>query len=685
MWGIPPPEAQKGVFRLNKKLSRLLQPAFPLYVAVLLFCAFAAFFLNQRPLAVAEAIAALVLLAYGVLRTPGRKKHLIRYLQTTTDALDVAIRNDAPIAKVVLDPESGEILWANGRFCQLIGVHEDLLSAPLQKFLPDLNLDFLRSETIKSCPELTVGSRRYHIYGNIVAPKSELYPDRLANLYFVDMTEFLTVKEEYARSRPVVSIILIDNYDELTNNMGDNDVSALNVAINNAVRSWAETANGLLRKVARNRYLFVFESQYLPGMIEAKFPLLDEMRKIFNNSGVAATVSLGIGKDGENYEECHNFAALSIEMALSRGGDQVVIKDRYNFNFYGARAKETGGRSKVKARVTAGSLSELIAHSSHIFIMGHANADMDSVGAAAGIQAICRKKGKKAHIIVDYKQNSAGDLLDLLSKVPEYKDSFLSGESALIMADAKSLLIVVDTNRPDQVQYQPLLHSMNRVVVIDHHRRAADYIEKVVLSLHEPAASSASELVSELLQYAVDPSDVLPAEAMALMAGIVLDTKHFSVRTSGRTFEAAAFLKRLGADTLDVKRLLQSDFSTTVSRYQVVQKARIYRNNIAISVLDSEVSRVIAAQAADELVNIANISTSFVLFPSGNRIMISARAIGDANVQVILEQLGGGGNPATAGAQIADADMNTVVDRLVAAIDRYYAEISAPNEGEESH
>lgn len=220
-------------------------------------------------------------------------------------------------------------------------------------------------------------------------------------------------------------------------------------------------------------------------------------------------------------------------MALSRGGDQAVIKDRYNFNFYGARAKESSSRTKVKARVMAGSLSELIAQSSHIFIMGHSNADLDSLGAAVGVQAICRKRGKKAHIIIDYQQNSVQAMLERISGLPEYKDCFLSGEGALILADAKSLLIVVDTNRPDQVQYRPLLNSMSRIVVIDHHRRAADYIEQVVLSLHEPSASSAAELVAELLQYAVDPGDVLPAEAMALLAGIVMDTKHFSVRTSG--------------------------------------------------------------------------------------------------------------------------------------------------------
>lgn len=239
---------------------------------------------------------------------------------------------------------------------------------------------------------------------------------------------------------------------------------------------------------------------------------------------------------------------------------------------------------------------------------------------------------------------------------------------------------MVDTNRPDQVQYRPLLNSMSRIVVIDHHRRAADYIEQVVLSLHEPSASSAAELVAELLQYAVDPGDVLPAEAMALLAGIVMDTKHFSVRTSGRTFEAAAFLRRLGADTLDVKKLMQNDFASTVARYQIIQKARIYRNEIAIAVLDAEVNRVIAAQAADELVNISNISSSFVLYPTKDKVLISARSIGDANVQVILERLGGGGNPATAGAQIPHTDMTTVVEQLIASIDRFYEEMSGSDD-----
>ncbi|MEA4965522.1 MAG: DHH family phosphoesterase [Oscillospiraceae bacterium] len=661
---------------MNNKLSRLLRPGLTISLLILVLSSAAALFLKQYYLALADAGGVIVLFVYAIANSRSRRRQIIRYIQTTTDALDAALRSESPVPKVLLNAASGEILWASEQFCQMLGQKEELLGAPLTRFLPELDLSFLKEAPVKTVPELSYGNRRYHVYGNIVTPKDGEFPEKLANLLLIEMTEYLTVKEEYAGSRPMVAIILVDNYDELTNNLTDNDVSTLNVAVNNAVTNWTAGMGGLLRKIERNRYLYVFESRALQGMIDAKFHLLDDVRRVVNGSGVAATISLGIGKDGASYEEAYSFAALSIEMALSRGGDQAVVKDRYNFSFYGGRGKESSNRTKVKARVMAGSLSELIAQSSHIFIMGHSSADLDSLGASAGIQAMCRKRGKKANIIVDYQQNSVQEMLDLLAARQEYRDCFLSGESALIMADAKSLLIVVDTNRPDQVQYRPLLGSMSRIAVIDHHRRAADYISPVVLNLHEPSASSASELVAELLQYAVDPRDVLPEEAMALLAGIVLDTKHFSVRTSGRTFESAAFLRRLGADPVEVKKLLQSDFVSTVARYQIVQKARIYRGKIAIAVLDQPVTRVIAAQAADELVNISNVSASFVLFPQGDRIIVSARSIGEENVQVILESLGGGGNPATAGAQIPGKDMTDVVDRLVQSINHFYEQMT---------
>jgi c-di-AMP phosphodiesterase-like protein len=298
---------------------------------------------------------------------------------------------------------------------------------------------------------------------------------------------------------------------------------------------------------------------------------------------------------------------------------------------------------------------------------------MDAVGAALGVCCLCRKQGKKAYIVIDQENNASEKLLEEVRTVPEYEGVLISGQDALLRCDRNSILIVVDTNRPDQVECEPLLEAIRQVSVIDHHRRAADYISPVVVNFHEPYASSASELVTELLQYAVEKADVLPIESKGLLAGIFLDTKSFNVRSGERTFEAAAFLKRLGADTIEVKKLLQSDFATTVARYKIIQSAVPYRDEIAIVAMDHPITRPLAAKAADELLNITGFQASFVLYPDEeNRVVISARSIGEANVQVILEKLGGGGNAATAGAQIKDATMAQVLERLKESIDAYY-------------
>ena len=416
----------------------------------------------------------------------------------------------------------------------------------------------------------------------------------------------------------------------------------------------------------------MFEKRDLERAVAEKFSLLESIHEITSPSGLPASVSIGLGVDGETFEEGYNFAALGIEMALSRGGDQAVIKDRFNFNFYGGSSKESDYRSKVRSRVTANSLMELIGQSGHVYIMGHKNADLDSVGGAMGIACLCRKKGKKASIVIDPEKNSCQKFLEEIRSVPEYRDVFVTGQEALLAADSHSILIVVDTNRPDQVECAPLLDAIHKVCVVDHHRRAADYINPVVVNLHEPFASSAAELVTELLMYSVEKDDVLPIEAKALLAGICLDTKFFNVRTGERTFEAAASLRRLGADTTDVKLLLQNDFQDTMAKYQIIKSSRLYRQEIAIAALNTGTTRVLAAQAADELLNISGISASFVLYPDENQVIISARSVGSANVQVILEPLGGGGNPATAGAQLQNTDVKDALDRLVESIDKFY-------------
>lgn len=657
----------------SQKLSRLIQPGMALYFCLLFAFAAVTFFFGDFYLALGEAAVGLLLLLYFKINAMRRRREISAYIQTATDTLETAAKGEMPFPMALVKLGTGEIVWSNDLFHTATGAKSaSLFTSRITDYCPTLNFDWLKAGQAESPYDVSLRDRTYRVMGNIVRTEHGAEHVLLATVYFIDITELSHVKQEYIRSRPIVGIILVDNYDDLTNNMPENGISNLNVAIHDRIATWTDGVGGLLRKIERNRYLFLFEAKDLPAMVEKKFSLLETMRQVKNPAGIPATVSIGIGKDGANYTESFSFATLGIEMALARGGDQAVIKDRYNFAFYGGHTVTADRRTKVKSRVVAGSLSELIRQSTRVFVMGHKNADLDSVGAAAGMVCICRKLGKRVRIVLDLQENAAGALIAQLQQQPEYEGAFVSGQEALLMADSKSLLIVVDTNRPDQVQSKPLLGSIIRVCVVDHHRRAADYIEKVVLNLHEPFASSASELVTELLQYTVEAGDILPVEAQALLSGIVLDTKNFGVRTGSRTFEAAAYLRKLGADPADIKKLLKSDLADTLSRYEIIKSAKIYRENIAVAALDYTVSRVLAAQAADELLSIQGVECSFVMFPMDTQIIISARSLGDINVQMILEPLGGGGNPAMAGAQISGKQMSAVITELVSSIDQYF-------------
>ena len=650
-----------------------MQPNLALFFVVMaLFCA-AAVALQEYILAVAEGCATLLLLGCYQWLSVRRRRALADYVQATSEMLQHTSDGEMPFPVALVKLNDNELVWYNRAFAELTHVRERMSAQSLSEVIPGLSADFLAAGKQEAAAELRFEGRRYRVSGTVMPDADPKSGVMLGMLYLLALTDLLLVRDEYIRSRPIVSIVLVDNYDELTNNMPDVSISALNAQLNSRISDWADSFGGMLRKLERNRFLLLFEAKDLARMADGKFSLLESVRSVTSPTGIPATVSIGIGKDGVDFREDYDFAALSIEMALSRGGDQAVIKDRYNFTFYGGRTKETERHTRVKSRVVAGSLSELIAQSSQVFIMGHRMADLDALGAAAGIRCLCRKRGKPAHIVIDLKNNMAGSLIAELRQNEDYEDVFISGQDALVEADPRSLLIVVDTNRPDQVESRELLESIPRVAVIDHHRRAADYIEQVVLNLHEPFASSASELVAELLQYAVDQKDITPLEAQALLAGIVLDTKNFTVRTGSRTFEAAAFLRRAGADTVEVKKLFQADLDATILKYQVIQAARLYRNEIAISAVDTPVPRAIASQASDELLNISGILASFVLYPGAEgEVMISARSIGSCNVQMVLEPLGGGGNAATAGAQIRGSTVRDVLRELVASIDKFY-------------
>ena len=658
---------------MNRKLARLLQPSFQLYfVCLVLFALISAFF--SIPLAVVELAVVLALSVYSRQHSNRCRREIARYLENVTGTVDTATKDtmaNSPLPMIIFRPESDDIIWTNDRFLQLTGEREHLFDAKLSALIPGFDSRWLM-EGKNECPtEVEYGSRRFLVFGHLVRTGGRS-GGFLATTYWVDVTEFSLIRDQYQATRPVAAVLLLDNYDELMKNLTENQRSALVSEIDARLDEWVAESGGMLRRYQRERYLFVFDEQYLAKFVEDKFDILDAIHQVVNPSGINATLSIGVGKDGENYRELFQFANLSIDMALSRGGDQAVIRNKFTFEFYGGRSKETEKRTKVKSRVMANALSALVSDSSQVFIMGHRSPDNDCIGAAAGVCALCRKNGVPVHIIKEAAPPPAQELIDRLSPLPEYQDCFLTAQEALLIADSRSLTVVVDTNRPDQVQAAELLESCNRVAVIDHHRRAATYIEGAALNYHEPYASSASEMVTELLQYIVEPNQILRSEAEALLAGIVLDTKNFTMRTGGRTFEAAAFLRRSGADTAEVKKLYQNGLADTVAKYALIQNAQLYRDHIALAVSPQPVNRIIAAQAADELLNIMGIDTSFVVAPDGDKVNLSARSMGDTNVQVILEKLGGGGNAAAAGGQVSGQSVDEVAQELKEAIDQYF-------------
>ncbi|MCD7821596.1 MAG: DHH family phosphoesterase [Clostridiales bacterium] len=626
-------------------------------------------------LGLAELVAATLLLVF-ILVTRHRRKHRAdAIIAETIQSLSRAGKNsllDSPFPMVVFRPESGEVIWSNDRFLEVTGRREHLADVRITMAVPEFDAQWLLDGETMSPVEYRVHGRRYMVFGSLATRSSE-ERDALATTYWIDITDLADIRERFYATRPLVFIIIIDNYEELIRNIPDSDRSNLRAAVERELNLWVDGCNGFLCRYDRDRYLFLMEEQYLDQMKQNRFSVLDTVHSVVSPNGISASLSIGIGRDG-SFDEMFRYAALAMEMALSRGGDQVVIKNRFDFEFHGGRSKEQERRTKVKSRVMANALEELILSSPLIYVMGHHHADLDAVGAAAGVAAIARKKGVEVHIVQEDKVVPGTVMTRVLEKEKGYETVFVSPEEALGRVNEETLLVVVDTNRPDQVISQPLLNACRKVAVIDHHRRAADYISNAVLNYHEPYASSASELVTELIQYSIDPSDLKRVEAEALLAGIELDTKNFTLRTGGRTFEAAAFLRRCGADTTEVRKLFQNDLSRTILRYEVLKDATFVHKGVAVASCLQSVDRIVAAQAADELLNVQGVEASFVVYADDECVNISGRSSGEINVQVILETLGGGGNGNAAGAQLRDTTVKETMRRLNAAISAYFNE-----------
>ena len=660
----------------NKKLSRLLEPNLKFYFAVMLLFAVAAIPVNWQ-LALAEGALTVLLYFYFRQSNQKRRQGVLQYIDSVTGSVDTASKStliNSPLPTLVFRPDTGEIIWSNESFLQLAGVREHLFEMRLSEAVPDFQVQWLLSGKQESPERVELNNHRFRVYGSLVRSRNRTGVQSLvATTYWVETTEADHLREVYEASRPVAAILMLDNYEDLMKACEDTQRSAVLAQIDEKLQTWANAGQGILLKTDRNHYLFLFEEQYFQHFVDEKFSILDTVRAIRVAENIHPTLSIGIGKDSPSIPELYKNAKLSLEMALSRGGDQAVVRNQVDFAFYGGRTKATEKRTKVKSRVMANAFRELIADAGEVYIMGHSFADMDAVGAAAGICCAARKRGKQARIVIDREHTAAEILIARLDALPEYSGVFLTPAEAFLQMRADTLLVVVDTNRPDMVENPQLLESCNRVAVIDHHRRAATYIENAAFNFHEPYASSASELVTELLQYLVEPTDLLREEAGALLAGIVLDTKHFTQRTGGRTFEAAAFLRRSGADTAEVQRLFQGDLKDMVTKYDIIRRAEMYRSNIAVSVVEEPgVDRVAAAQAADDLLTLKGVQASFVVYAAEGAVLMSARSLGEINVQVILEALGGGGNSTTAGARIEDTDPESVRQQLIGVLDAYF-------------
>lgn len=618
-------------------------------------------------------VAVLIFVVYIVLQRRRRRLILNRMSAMAEEINKISSNTLASftIPVMVMKIDNGEIIWGNQSFFDASGISESPFEMHVSSAIPGFDARWLL-EGKPNCPyDIEMGEKKYTAYGIVTSDPGSSKSHILATIIFFDITNYAELRDRYDKSRPVVAVIVLDSYAELYNGRSEAERSILNAAIDEKITAWAAEADGVIRRLERDRYIFVFEQKDLVKFIAGKFTVLEDIRQIKNAEGITASLSIGIGQGDLPMEELHKFALLGIDMALSRGGDQVVIKTKSAFEFYGGRNKEVEKRTKVKSRVMANALSQLIQDSSYVFIMGHKFSDLDSIGAGAGMAAAVRKLGKKPHMIYDPVKTSSPELIEKLSRHELYEGCFITEEKAIELVDNLSLVIVVDTSRPNLVEGPLLLETVQRIAVIDHHRRAADYIENSAITMHETYASSACELVAELLQYIVSSQDVVKIEAEAMLSGIFLDTKNFTIKTGVRTFEAAAYLKQLGADTVEVRKLFSGDLERFGKKYELISMAKQVMPGVSISVSEQQLERAVAAQAADELINVSDIEASFVIYGEGEGSSISARSYGKVNVQVICEKIGGGGNMSTAGAQFKDIKPFEVKDMLEDVLREY--------------
>jgi len=660
----------------NNKFKKI-HVATEVYIVIFILLGIFMLFKKLYLLGAIQLVLCVVMLALTLSFNFFSKKQINKMIERVT--LGVNTNNDAllsfPLPITLLDSD-GNFMWYNTEFRDMFP-DRNLNEFKFDEIFTDFDLSFLSPEKNTSgfIRELNCEGKTYRIFGNI--PQADSDEDqKLTLLYMEDISPDIDLRKKYIAEKTVECFVMVDNYDELMDSAPSSVVPQLQAEIYRTINDWVSENNGIIIKYEKDKYFIIFEYKYLEGFIKSKFDILAKIRKIETKNSIPASISIGIGMNGSDLTENDTFAKNALNMALGRGGDQAVIKDSDQFRFYGAATKEHEKSTRVKARVVSFALSGLINNAENVVVLTHKNADIDGVGAAFGLLRICRIHNTPMTIAMESYDKTVARIFSKLENTEEYDGLVITNEEAKDRINENTLVILVDTHRVSMLESPSLLSKTKQVVVIDHHRRTEDFVEHPALVYHEPYASSTCEMITEILQYTSNKMSLTKFEAEALYAGMIVDTKNFTFKTGVRTFEAASFLRKQGVDTIAVKTVFQQDLSTYIKRSEIIKNAEIFRDNIAISIApaNSDITNIVMAQAADELLNIRGIIASFVINEVDSVTNISGRSLGGINVQLILEKLGGGGHMTIAGAQLKDTTAQITKNMLIEAIDDYYLE-----------
>ncbi len=666
----------------NKRVLDTLVSKTKIYLAIIFILLLYISVKNTYMIIPSIIVFALVLI-YNYYTNNKRKSELSETLQDLTLSVDSAAKTsliNSPFPLIILETD-GNIIWRSSKFAS------EFANIDIDNYIQELSID-IKDEIKKRqanskdktnrdiIKQMEIGKKTYKILGKYVNVKKNKR-EYMVILYFIDDTENVKLQKEYQDSKSCVSIIMVDNYEETMHQIESEERPQFIAEIDKYIYDWTDETNGVLIKTEKDRYIYLFEQRYLEKIKEDKFSILDKIKDIDINEKVQFTLSIAVSNEGATDKEKYKSAQAAMDIVLGRGGDQAVIRENDIYKFFGGRAQEVEKRTKVKARIVAQALENLIKESKKVMIMGHTNPDMDCVGASLGIYRLAKTLERNAYIVIDTKTPTLEAFRKSIEKDEEYEDVIINKEVALENVDEDTLLVVVDTHKANYVESSELLEKAKEIVIIDHHRRSADFIEEATLTFQEVYASSASELVTELLQYVEEKIELKTLEAESLYAGIMMDTKNFTFKTGVRTFEAAAYLRKCGVDIIHVKKWFQSDLESFNRIAEIVRKAEIVSDTIAISICEEEAKdvNVVCAKAADELLTISEITASFVIGKLDDKVCISGRSIGDINVQIILEKLGGGGHITLAGAQIEGMTIEEAKQELINRINEYLSEI----------